>query len=167
VKRRAAIALAFAGLASGCGRAPTAAARPQWPALAVRELDGAASTLRAGGGQARIINLWALWCAPCRAELPALERLAADLAPQGIAVSAVALAQDLFAVREYLAQHAARLRASVVAPGEPVLRRLGVDALPQTFVLAPDGGVLACWVGARDWDAPGVRGELARLLQAA
>jgi thiol-disulfide isomerase/thioredoxin len=131
----------------------------------VTELSGQAAMLPAASGRPQIVNMWALWCPPCRAELPALERLGLALAPQGVQVAAIALAEDLFAVREYLSEHAARLRAAVMAPGQPLVHQLGLDALPQTFVVAGDGGVLTCWVGARDWDAPGVRAEVARVLK--
>ncbi|HZN48342.1 MAG TPA: TlpA disulfide reductase family protein [Ramlibacter sp.] len=167
MKRRAALAGALAACVAGCSPAPDAQARPRWPALPVREFTGQARTLAAASGQPQVINMWALWCPPCRAELPALERLAAALGPQGIAVTAIALADDLFAVREYLARYAARLPGAVLSPGLPVVRELGLDALPQTFFIAPDGGVLACWVGARDWDAAPVRGELAKVLKGA
>jgi thiol-disulfide isomerase/thioredoxin len=168
VKRRAAIASAFAACLSGCGPAPTPVAkRPRWPALTVTGLDGDVLTLPAATGRARLVNMWALWCAPCRIELPALERLGLALAPQGVQVSAIALAEDLFPVREYLAQHAARLSGAVLRPRVPEVRQLGLDALPQTFAVSPDGGVLACWVGARDWDAPAVRAEIGRVLKAA
>ena len=167
MRRRAAIAGAFAACVGGCGPAPGEPPRPKWPELTVRELSGHPTTLPSGSGQPQVVNMWAMWCPPCRAELPALERLGAALRPHGIAVSAIALADDMFAVREYLLQHAARLRSQVLSPGLPVVRQLGLDALPQTFLLAPDGGVLACWVGARDWDAPAVRGELTRILKAA
>nr|WP_269129403.1 TlpA disulfide reductase family protein [Ramlibacter alkalitolerans] len=133
--------------------------------MSVTELSGQAATLPALSTQARIVNLWALWCAPCRAELPALERLGMALAGRGVQVSAIALADDVFPVREYLAERAARLRAAVLGPRQPVVRQLGLDALPQTFVVARDGGVLACWVGARDWDAAPVRAELDRVLK--
>jgi thiol-disulfide isomerase/thioredoxin len=167
VKRRAAIAGAFAACVGGCGPVPVEQPRPRWPELTVRELTGHPTTLPSASGQPRVVNLWAMWCPPCRAELPALARLGAALRPQGIDVSAIALAEDLFAVREYLLQHAAALRSQVLSPGLPVVRQLGLDALPQTFLLAPDGVVLACWVGARDWDAAPVRNELTRILKAA
>lgn len=167
MKRRAAIASAFAACLSGCGRTPTDSALPQWPALPVREFSGQSATLPGASGRPQVINMWAMWCPPCRAELPALQRLAAVMAPQGVAVSAIALADDLFPVREYLAQYAPRLPGALMSPGLPLVRQLGLDALPQTFLVSADGAVLACWVGARDWDTEQVRGELRRVLQPA
>lgn len=166
MKRRAAIASAFAACLSGCGPAPAPRSqRPRWPALTVTELNGDIATLPAATGRPQLVNLWALWCPPCRVELPALERLGLALAPQGVQVSAIALADDLFPVREYLAQHASRLRGAILGPKVPEVRQLGIDSLPQTFAVARDGGVLACWVGAREWDAPAVRAEIARVLK--
>jgi cytochrome c biogenesis protein CcmG/thiol:disulfide interchange protein DsbE len=167
VKRRAAIATAFAACLSGCGRSPVASDRPRWPALPVTGLTGQPATLPATSAQPRIINMWALWCGPCRVELPALERLGLALGARGVQVSAIALADEVFPVREYLLERAARLPGAVLGPKEPVVRQLGLDALPQTFVVARDGGVLAAWVGARDWDAPHVRAELDGLLRQA
>ena len=167
MKRRAALAGALAACVAGCSPAPGTKPLPKLPSLPVRDFSGAARTHAAASGQPQLINMWALWCPPCRAELPALERLAGALAPQGIAVSAIALAEDLFAVREFLARVAARLPGSVLSPSQPVVRELGLDALPQTFLVAPDGGVHAVWVGARDWDAAAVRAELTRVLKGA
>lgn len=168
MKRRAAIASALAACLSGCGRSPVAGDRPRWPEFGVTELGGQASTVPATSPQARVVNMWALWCAPCRAELPALERLGLTLAERGVQVAAIALADDVFAVREYLAQNAARLRGAVLDPRLPVVREeLAIDALPQTFVVDRQGRIAICWVGARDWDAPVVRAEVARILEAA
>lgn len=161
----AAIAASAWGLAACGGNRPNAAAR--WPALPVRDLGGRPMTMAPDSAGARVINLWALWCPPCRRELPSLDRLAAALAPRGVEVSTIAVADDGFAVREYLAQHGLGLPSVVIAPGVPGLEPLRVESLPQTFVVAADGAVLARWVGEREWDAPAVRRELDRVLAAA
>ena len=69
-------------------------------------------------------------------------------------------------MREYLAQ-LRRAPAGCRALAQPCrwCSELGLDALPQTFLVAPDGGVLARWVGARDWDAPACASELDRVLK--
>ncbi|WP_168108041.1 redoxin domain-containing protein [Ramlibacter lithotrophicus] len=167
MRRREAIALlAAAGGLAACGdQRPRPGAR--WPALAVRDLGGRSATLPAASGGARLINLWALWCPPCRRELPGLDRLAAALAPRGIEVSTIAVADDAFAIREYLTQQGLGLRSVVIAPGAPGLEPLRIESLPQSFVVAADGAVLARWIGERDWDAPAVRREFDRVLQQA
>lgn len=152
---------------AGCGQAPAPVAVPRWPALPVRDLAGVSLTLASTGPRARLINVWALWCPPCRQELPSLARLASALAPRGVEVCAVALAQDLFPVREYLAQNAAGLHGLVLSPGVPAARPLGLDVLPQTFLVASDATVLARWTGAREWDLPTAREQIHRLLAAA
>lgn len=166
VRRRHAIA-AIAGSAWGLvacgGNRPDVAAR--WPALPVRDLGGQPVTFPPVSAAPRVINLWALWCPPCRRELPSLDRLAAALAPRGIEVSTIAVADDGFAIREYLVQHRLALRSVVIPPGTSDLQQLRVESLPQTFVVGADGAVLARWVGERDWDAPAVRSELDRVLQ--
>lgn len=167
MRRRDAIALIAA--ASGLAACGDQRRRPdgRWPALAVRDLGGRPATLPAASGGARLINLWALWCPPCRRELPSLDRLAAVLAPRGIEVSTIAVADDAFAIREYLTQHRLALRSVVIPPGVPGLEPLRIESLPQSFIVAADGAVLARWIGERDWDAPAVRRELDRVLQQA
>ena len=169
MKRRHALASMVGAGAwlAGCDAPSPPATSLQWPALPVRDLAGQPSVLPARTGNARVINLWALWCPPCRQELPSLERLARMLAPQSIDVCAVALAEDGFPVREYLAQHAMGLNSVILSPGVPAVTQLDLRVLPQTFLVSPEGAVLARWIGAREWDAQAVRDDLGRLLQRA
>lgn len=156
-----------AGWLAGCDAVTPPTTARRWPALPVRDLAGQPAILPATTAGARVINIWALWCPPCRQELPSLERLAWTLAPLSIDVCAVALAEDSFPVREYLAQHAAGLNGVVLSPRLPAVTELDLKVLPQTFLVAPGGAVLARWVGAREWDSQAVRAELDRLLQLA
>ena len=137
----------------------------RWPILPVIDLKHQQTTLPATSGGPRIFNVWALWCPPCRREMPGLQRLANSLATRGVDLCALALADDSFAVREYLAQHAPQLRGALLSPRAPAAQQLGLKVLPQTFIVAADGRVLARWVGEREWDSPAVRQALNTLLR--
>jgi thiol-disulfide isomerase/thioredoxin len=134
----------------------------QWPVLPVHSLTGQPQALAAQAPTSRLVNLWARWCAPCRRELPSLQRLAARLGPLHIHVLALAVEEDPFALREYV--NALRLALPVwrLAPAES-LRLEASGTLPQTWLVAPSGRVLARWPGERDWDQPALQQQLLAL----
>lgn len=89
---------------------PTDGAGTAAPPLAVVTLDGQPQTL-VPGGDVLVLNVWATWCPPCRAEMPGLAALARDLGPrsrQTGGVRVVGLSVDeagAAAVRPFLARH--------------------------------------------------------------
>ena len=68
------------------------------PAVAFQDPDGMPVTLAAFRGKPVLVNLWATWCAPCIAELPTLNRLAAG----GTEVVAVSQDTDVAAAAPFL-----------------------------------------------------------------
>lgn len=113
--------------------------------------DGAVTTLERWRGKWLVINVWASWCEPCRREMDALQRLSERVDPARAAVIGLNVDDDLQLAREYLRRAGVRFANFVDGP-PPVARPvLGVDALPETIVVAPDGRVRARILGARDW----------------
>lgn len=107
-------------------------------------------------GRRVIVNYWATWCAPCRAEMAGLQRLSDALEARGIAVVGVNVDADGNLAREFVLAHGIRF-AQFADPGMRHARAAhGIRALPHTFAVNAEGETVARVVGARDW--PGAEG---------
>lgn len=135
-----------------------------FPRLSLSPLNRAAApALPDGTGKAVVINVWATWCPPCRAELPSLQRLSDGLDPARFAVVGIAVDEDADFVREYLRDVGVRY-VNYHDPGQESLReQLTITALPQTFLVRPDGSLAETIVGERAWDRPEMRSLVERL----
>jgi len=145
--------------ATGCGeetRAPP-------PVSSLRVLEAPLVPLSPGGreslseyrGQRVIVNFWATWCAPCREEMPGLQRLSETLAPRGVAVVGVSVDTDLNLAREFLLRHRVSFDNFADAGMAHSRGALGITALPVTFALDSEGKIAGRALGARDWAGAG------------
>ncbi|MBL6751745.1 MAG: TlpA family protein disulfide reductase [Nevskia sp.] len=132
------ILLAAALLCSAAApAAPIEAGRPA-PALSAQLLDGGRFDLAAHAGQVVVLNFWATWCVPCRAELPAFADYYRRHRGDGLAVLAVSMddPEDLPKVR----QVAATLPFPVAMYGQAQAAGYGrIWRLPITFVIDRQG----------------------------
>ncbi|GAB4382023.1 TlpA disulfide reductase family protein [Albidovulum sp.] len=118
-------------------------------------------------GKVLLVNFWATWCAPCRKELPALDRLGRDLGGEDFAVLTIATGRNpLPAIT--------RLFEDVGVTGLPVLldpkmdlaRDLGVLGLPVTLIVDREGREIARMTGDAEWDGASARAIITALLAA-
>jgi thiol-disulfide isomerase/thioredoxin len=121
------------------------------PAAALTDLAGAARSLAEWRGQWVVVNFWATWCAPCRAEMPTLSRLAA----QGVTVVTVAAGRNPpAAIERFFAETGITNLPILRDPTSELARSLGILGLPVTLVLDPEGREAARLIGDAHWDTP-------------
>ena len=136
------------------------------PEIAFADQDGHPVRLDAFKGKVVLLDYWASWCAPCRVEFPALDRLQDRLGPLGLTVLAVSLdrggrsAVDKF----YDEVHVAHL-AKYLDPHGDGARSLGLRGLPTTLVIDRRGRQVAHVEGIAAWDGPEAAALLDGLLK--
>lgn len=104
-----------------------------------------------------LINFWATWCQPCRAEMASLNRLFNDFRPRGLGVFAISVDEDIHLVREFLLQLPLSFPILLDPGGGRARNDYGIIGYPTTFLVARNAVVKEVWVGERNWDASAVR----------
>jgi thiol-disulfide isomerase/thioredoxin len=119
----------------------------------LRGLNGPERNLSEFFGRPLIINVWASWCGPCRAEMASLERLA--WLDESRDLTIIGISTDDYEDRaiEALAQSNATI-SHFIDRNLLLEKMLGASRLPLTVLVGADGRVLQRVYGARAWDAP-------------
>lgn len=161
----AVLLLAGMGVAAAAAPGDIVMANPPkgMPELTFGDQDGRPLTLGDFQGKVVVLDYWATWCAPCRAEFPELDRLQERLAGQGLAVVPVSLDRggrrsvDKF----YDEMHVAHL-GKYLDPANANVQALGLRGLPTTLIIDRQGREVARVEGGAAWEGP----EIGQLLEA-
>jgi thiol-disulfide isomerase/thioredoxin len=114
-------------------------------------LNGPNRSLKSFTGRRLIINVWASWCGPCRAEAASLERFAWSERGLKYTVIGISTDDDRKAAERWLRQSNATLNHFI--DREVVLERLlGASTIPLTVLVDERGRVVSHFRGAREWD---------------
>lgn len=116
------------------------------------------------GGQPVLVNFWAPWCEPCRAEMPSLQRFAERWRARGLTVLTVDVADRKGEGSRFLWDAGVTLPV-LYDPDQALTRALGVRALPMTLVLDRQHRVVARAKGAINWDAKALDRQIDSLLR--
>lgn len=112
-------------------------------------------TLAAWKGRVVLLNLWATWCAPCRSEMPALDRLQAAMGGEDFEVVALSVDRKGIEASAKFLQDAGieHLRLYVDASSKAMFD-LRARGLPTTFLIDRQGRLIGRLIGPAEWDAP-------------
>jgi thiol-disulfide isomerase/thioredoxin len=115
-------------------------ARPGAPApqISLPVVGGGTSNLSGERGKVVLVNFWATWCEPCKAEMPGLQQLADELRGRPFILYSVDLQEDASQVEAFQRDFGLNLYAVLDQDGD-VTRAYGVRALPATFVIDQHG----------------------------
>lgn len=139
--------------------------RQPTPPLSLPTAGGGTWSLADAGGQVLVLNFWASWCAPCRAEMPSLERLAARQQAKGLRVVAVNFRETDDEVQRFVQQTGLDLSILLDRDGA-VAQAWGVSVFPTTVVVDRRGRAAFTVVGEADWSGAAAQGWLQPLLDA-
>lgn len=115
----------------------------------LRDLNGTAHTLGDLKGQVVLINAWATWCPPCRAEMPALHEFYVAYRNQGFTLLAVNAGETASEAGSFIKEMGFTFPV-LLDPGTNVLVGLGIDAFPTSVLVDRDGTIRKIHVGYYD-----------------
>ena len=116
--------------------------------------DGTELSIDATPGKVRLINLWASWCPPCLKEMPALDRLQANLGGDNFEVVAINVdRQGVPKAREYMDNLELKHLKLYTDPSMAAAYTLADGRLPTTHIVDKNGNVVASFLGALEWDS--------------
>lgn len=157
----AAVALAGATAAAGAELQAWSGGPP--PPLALKDLAGRTHRLADYRGRVVLVNFWATWCEPCRAEMPSIERLRKALADRPFTVLAVNLGEPVSRIKKFLAR--TPLDFPVLLDRDTaVAKAWRARILPSTYLVGRDGRIYGVHYGEFDWSSAAARRAVEELL---
>lgn len=138
---------------------------PKPPDNALRDLQGRTWRLSDMRGKAVLLNFWASWCEPCRAEMPSLQALQ-QAHSQGLVVLAINYREAAPAVEVFVQRQGWTLPV-VTDPDGALARRWGIGIFPSSVLIDARGRVQAVVRGEVDWQAQKGAAWMQRWLGAA
>lgn len=119
----------------------------------LKDLTGKSISLSDYKGKIVFLNFWATWCAPCRHEMPSMEKVHKKYKGGDFVVLAVATdnkGEEI--VKPFIDEHGYTLPV-LIDKNSDVSDSYSVFALPTTFIIGRDGKIIEMVQGVREWDS--------------
>jgi len=136
------------------------------PDVTFYDAEGQPVRLADFAGEVLLVNLWATWCPPCVAELPALDALQAKLRDRGLHVLPVSLDNKPTAeIAEFLAARRVEQIRLYVDTDRQIPMKWTYAGIPASFLIGRDGVVIEQFDGPREWDTGAIFDSIAAQLE--
>lgn len=133
-------------------------------------LDEAGEEMRLANLEGRVVvlNLWATWCPPCRAEMPSIDRLAGEMAGPEAGLAVIALSSDRGGaerIKRFYDEVGIGHLDIYQDPRGKMPVAAGAIGLPVTLILDRKGREIARVTGDAEWDSEKAKAVLAKLVE--
>jgi len=141
--------------------------RPPAPNFELPDIGGKLHTLSDLKGKVVLVNFWATWCPPCRAEMPSLERLWNQLKDEDFEILAVNIGESNEQIAHFYFSMRTPLTFTILADrNNQASQYWPIRGLPGTYVIDRKGRVTHVAHGARRWDTSEIVSTLKQVISA-
>lgn len=109
------------------------------PDFVLTDMNGEQHRLSDYEGKGVFLNFWGTWCEPCKKEMPHMEKMAQEYAGE-VEILAVNVGESNFQVQNFAEQYGLTFPIAIDKSKE-VMNTYGVNPLPTTFMIKPDGTI--------------------------
>ncbi len=122
-------------------------------AFALKDFAGKTANLSDYKGKLILLNFWASWCKPCLEELPSLLKLAEGMKGREFVVLAVSVDKTWDDVKKVVDPKTAPITVLLDSESKTP-HDYGTRKFPESYVITPDGKIIAKFIGSRNWESP-------------
>lgn len=125
------------------------------PTVPYYDADGTPQFLESQKGRLLVVNFWATWCAPCVAEMPALDRLQARATAEDLPITVLALSIDRQGaplVKKFYATNKINNLPVAIDRKSAIGKEMGVRNIPTTIIIDAKGRQIGRMLGVHEWD---------------
>ena len=130
------------------------AARQDAPIFEIENLAGGNTALEDYRGKVVILNFWATWCMPCRAEMPGMETIWKKYKEQGLVIAAVSVDEGSRGRIETFSKLLDLSFPILLDPESEVSDLYKVSNMPTSFLIDRNGKIISRIVGTEEWTSP-------------
>lgn len=134
------------------------------PDFTLKDINGNSVSLSSFKGHVILLNFWATWCPPCRAEIPSLNKLNDILKKKGLVILTVSTDRSVVDVKDFLKKTPVNFTVLVDYNLNVSKSLYKVFMMPTTFLIDKRGVIVEKYFGEQDWTEPEIIKEIEALL---